>query len=81
MLCLRVFRYETTPALKLQNDHPDDTTEFLTKLVKFFKTANVKGQFEAVHTNDETRAVLSSPDDDQLNFLLSLCKCHKKGRV
>ena len=51
---------------------PDDTIEFLTKLVNFFKIANVKGQVKDVHTNDESRAVLSSPDDERLNFLLSL---------
>ena len=51
---------------------PDDIIEFLTKLVNFFKIANVKGQVKDVHTNDESRAVLSSPDDERLNFLLSL---------
>ena len=53
----KAFSDETTAALKLQNDCPDDTFEFLTKLVKFFKIANVKGQFEDVHSKDETRAV------------------------
>ena len=51
---------------------PDDATEFLTKLVNFFKITNVKGQVKDVHTNDETRAVLSFPDHERLNFLLSL---------
>ena len=53
-------------------NHPDDTIEFLKKLVNFFKIANIKGQVKDVHTNDETRAVLSSPDDERLNFLLSI---------
>ena len=47
--------------------------EFLTKLVKFFKIANVKGQFEDVYTKDETTAVLSSPDDERLPF------CYKQS--
>ena len=53
-------------------NNPDDTIEFLKKLVNFFKIANIKGQVKDVHTNDETRAVLSSPDDERLNFLLSI---------
>ena len=53
-------------------NHPDDTIEFLKKLVNFFKIANIKGQVKDVHTNDETRAVLSSADDERLNFLLSI---------
>ena len=53
-------------------NHPDDTIEFLKKLVNFFKIANIKGQVKDAHTNDETRAVLSSPDDERLNFLLSI---------
>ena len=53
-------------------NHPDDTIEILKKLVNFFKIANIKGQVKDVHTNDETRAVLSSPDDERLNFLLSI---------
>ena len=53
-------------------NHPDDTIEFLKKLVNFFKIANIKRQVKDVHTNDETRAVLSSPDDERLNFLLSI---------
>ena len=77
-LCLKVFCDKTTAALKLQNDLPDDIIEFLTNLVKFFKIANGKGQFEDVHTKDETRAVLSSPDDERLNFLLSLADLVEK---
>ena len=75
-LCLKVFCDKTIAALKLQNNHPDDAIEFLTRLVKFFKTANVKGQFEKVHTNDKT--VLSSPDDERLNFLLNLADMVEK---
>ena len=72
LLCLKFSCDKTTAALKLQNDRHDDTIEFLAILVKLFKIADVKGQFEKVHTKDETRAVLSSPDDERLNFLLSL---------
>ena len=52
-LCLKVFCDETTAALKFQNDRPDDTIEFLTKLVNFFKFANVKCQFEEVHAKEK----------------------------
>ena len=56
-MVLKVFYDETTAALKPQKDCPDDTFEFLIKLVKFFKIANVKGQFKDVHSKDETRPV------------------------
>ena len=84
-LCLKFFSDGMTTALKLQNKHPDDTIELLPKLVTFFKIANVKGQFKDVYTKDETTAVLSSPDDERLNFLISLAdmiekiSCERQG--
>ena len=77
-LCLKVFCDKTTAALKLQNDDHNDIIEFLIKLVKFFNIANVKGQFKDVHTKDEARAVLPSPDDERLNFLSSLADMVEK---
>ena len=71
LMFLKVFCDETTAALKLQNECPDDTIGFLTKLVKFFKIENVKGQFEDMHTKDEIRTVLPSPNDERLNFFFS----------
>ena len=77
-MCLKVFCDKTTAALKLQNDDHNDIIEFLIKLVKFFNIANVKGQFKDVHTKDEARAVLPSPDDERLNFLSSLADMVEK---
>ena len=84
-LCLKVLYDQTTATLKPQNDCPDDTTEFLTKLFKFVQIAHVKSQFEDVQTKDEARALLSSPDDERLNFLISLAdmvetmSCQRQG--
>ena len=84
-MCLKFFSDGMTTALKLQNKHPDDTIELLPKLVTFFKIANLKGQFKDVYTKDETTAVLSSPDDERLNFLISLAdmiekiSCERQG--
>ena len=58
LLSVKVFCDERTAALKLQNGLLDHTIEFLTKLVKFLKIANVKGRFKDVHTKEGTRAVL-----------------------
>ena len=77
-ICLRVFCEETCTAL---NVHPEmqnsDTTAkgtafFIGKVVSMWKILNVKSTGKDVRHNNPLEAVVKSPDDPRLAYLLKM---------
>ena len=74
--CLRVFSDETIAALEthpgISKDSAMRTINFLKLIVKFWKIVHVKGIGADSRFNDTFRAVMRSPDDPRLDFLIEL---------
>ena len=72
--CLRVFCDETIVALKSNKNigNVDDTAEFISIFVKFFKVVNVKLRGEDCRLKDGDRKVISSADDSHLSYLFEI---------
>ena len=74
--CLRVFCDETIAALEthpgINKDSAMGTINFLKLIVKFWKIVNVKGIGADSRFKDTLRAVMRSPDDPRLDFLIEL---------
>ena len=75
-ICLRVFCEETCTALKvhpgLQDRDVKGTAFFIEKVVSMWKILNVKGLGKDIRHNNPLEAVIRSPDDDRLAFLLKM---------
>ena len=71
-LCLKVFCDVTVTELSLSSEPTHGTEIFISKLVKFFKIVNVKGLYQDQRTRDGDKAVITSPDDIRLQYLLDL---------
>lgn len=74
-LCLQVFCDETATALLTHSATKNETgiaetALFIQKVVKFWKIVNVKQKGEDMDNNDPLKAVISDPNDFQLNYLL-----------
>ena len=74
--CLRVFCDETIAVLEthpgINKDSAMGTIKFLKLIVKFWKIVNGKGIGADSRFNDTLRAVMRSPDDPRLDFLIEL---------
>ena len=70
--CLMVFCENTLNALRCHSElgNANDTALFLEKVLRFWKTLNVKSPYEDVRMRDDCRAVIRSEDDPNLRFLL-----------
>ena len=80
--CLRVFCEETINALKchtgMQNENVDGTVIFLTKVVQFWKTVNVKSPSEGIRLKDSLRDPISSNNDFRLDDLIEFSEMMNK---
>ena len=72
--CLKIFCDETITALKTHTcvKEADDTIRFLEIFVKFWKIVNVRVPYLDQRYRDPAKAVISSPDNERLLFLLQL---------
>lgn len=87
-LALRIFNDNNTVALKhVTKDLPDvtqqinQTTIFLSIIVRWWKTVNVKSVFEGKRFNDPYREAIKSTSDSQVQFLSEMCQWLKMWRV
>ena len=77
--CLRVFCEETLTALKV---HPsvtasEGTSLFMKKVVDMWKILNVHTMNKDIRHNDPLEAVVKSPDDPRLTYLLEMGEMFK----
>ena len=72
--CLKIFCDETITDLKTHTcvKEADDTIRFLEIFVKFWKIVNVRVPYLDQRYRDPAKAVISSPDDERLLYLLQL---------
>ena len=75
-ICLQVFCDETIGALRTHSGmgtiNADETVTFLEKIVKFWKVVNVRSLYGDIRSKDDRQKVVSSVNDNRLEFLLEL---------